>query len=188
MQKRLTFDRINKFLIAELQKDGRVKLTKLAKKLGITPAAVKERIERLIDRQVIKVFALINPDNINNPDFYYPISATLGIEADSECVSILTKRFRNCPLVITLHKTSGMHNLTMTLLGRDLESLEKRISDHIRNEPGIKHVEVNVGNSTFKDQFIPLKIAYPIKNAAPCGVGKEDETRCEDCPAFIGEE
>lgn len=187
MRKRFSLDKINRFIISELQKNGRVKLTELARKLKITPAAVKERVERLIERKVIKITALINPEN-SISDFYHPIYAMIGIEADSECISILMRKLSNCPLVLSIQKTSGMHNLIITMAGKDLSVLEKRISDHIRSEPGIKHVEVNVGRFSFQ-QFIPLKVNYPIpKDRAPCGISKNDETKCKDCLAFLGEE
>ena len=187
MRKRFTLNRINRFLISELQKDGRVKLTSLAKKLKVTPAAVKERIDRLIEKRIIRISALINPENYLS-DFSYPISACIGIEADSECISILAKKFKNCPLVVSIQKTAGMHNLILNMVGKDLTALEKRISEHIRSEPGIKHIEVNIGKFV-AIEFLPLKINYPIpKDFAPCGIKRDDEIRCKDCLAFVGEE
>lgn len=183
MKKRVLLDSTNRFLIHELQKNGRVTFTYLAKKLKITPAAVKERIERLIDRGIIKVTTLVNCESLT---FYYPISATIGIEADSECISMLIKKFSNCPLAINLQKTSGNHNLIITMVARDLESLEKRVNEHIRSEPGIKHVEINVGRNL--KQFVEIKVNYPVaRKIAPCGVEKDDESRCRDCLAFISE-
>lgn len=175
-------DKVNRLIIHELQKNGRIKLTHLARKLKITPAAVKERIERLLERNVIKVSALVNCENVSS--MYYPISATVGIEGDSECVSILTRKFINCPLTTSIQRVSGTHNLIITMVGRDLSCLEKRVNEHIRSEPGIKHVEVNIGK--FVQPFIPIKINYPAaKDAAPCGIRKDDETKCEDCLAFV---
>jgi len=186
MRRKFTLDKINRFIISELQRNGRTKLTELAKKLKVTPAAVKERLERLIEKKVIRITTLINPEN-SISDFYYPICAIIGIEADSECISILTKKLNDCPLVLSMQKTAGMHNLIITMAGKDLSILEKRINDHIRSEPGIKHVEVNIGKF-YPYQFIPLKIQYPIaKDLAPCGVAKNSEIKCKDCLAFLGE-
>ena len=61
MKKEKRLDKTSRLIISEMIKDGRVKYTTLAKKLGITPAAVKERVERLIKNKVIRASILLNP-------------------------------------------------------------------------------------------------------------------------------
>ncbi|MEM7821291.1 MAG: Lrp/AsnC family transcriptional regulator [Candidatus Aenigmatarchaeota archaeon] len=174
-----TLDKVDRFIISELLKDGRTKYTTLAKKLGVTPAAIKERFERLISKNVLRVGPLINTQ------IFYPVTATIGIETDTEGANILIKKLRNCPLVFNLFKTSGIHNLIISFVGKTLEDIEEFINKQIRIEPGIKHIEVNIGNAPIVPEFIQLKLMYSKnQDYTPCGLRKIDEMRCLNCPAL----
>jgi Lrp/AsnC family transcriptional regulator for asnA, asnC and gidA len=163
----------SRYIISELTRDGRTKYTKMARDLKITPAAVKERVERLIDKGFIRVAALVNMQK------FFPITAVIGIEADSDAIKILTRRFRNCPLVFHMAKTSGMHNLIIFIAAEDLNFIDKFISSHVRSEPGVRHVEVNIGNSPSNPEFLQLNVCSPkLLDACPCGA------RCDDCAFY----
>ncbi|MEM5801930.1 MAG: Lrp/AsnC family transcriptional regulator [Candidatus Aenigmatarchaeota archaeon] len=173
------FDDSSEILIHELIKDGRIKYTTLAKKLNVTPAAVKERVERLIEKKIIKISALLNPQKI------YSLIASIGIEADAEAVSIIIRKIRNCPLVYNVIKTSGSHNLIIDMVAPDLSVIDHFINQQIRSEPGIKHVEVNIGNSLVIPEFLQLRLFHSNDpDYAPCGLRKNDETCCQSCPFF----
>ncbi|MEM5883156.1 MAG: Lrp/AsnC family transcriptional regulator [Candidatus Aenigmatarchaeota archaeon] len=170
-------DKVNLEIISELTKNGRVKLTKIAEKLNITPAAVKERIDRLMKKKIITVSALINSELI------YPLSASIGIEADVDGTNIIIRKLRNCPLVFHLAKTSGNHNLIVNVAAKDIAQLEDFLNRQIRSEPGIKHVEVNLSNSLIFPKYLPLRL-FPATNSefVPCGLRIDDEERCLNCP------
>jgi Lrp/AsnC family transcriptional regulator for asnA, asnC and gidA len=177
-------DKSNKIVVSELQKDGRTKFTALAKRLKITPAAAKERVERLIDKNIIKVSALVNVQNL------LPTSAIIGIEIDSEGIDILVRRLRNCPLVFHMTKTSGNHNLILSIAAKGIAQMEDFLNKQIRSEPGIRHVEVNISNATVVPEYFQLGvIPDPKKNdTAPCGIRRGETDQCINCPALISEE
>jgi len=183
MKTKKTLDEVDKFIFSELFKDGRTKYTTLARKLKVTPAAVKERIDRLIERKILKVSSLLNTQKL------YPMTAVIGIETDADGVKLLVRKLRNCPLVFQLLKTSGMHNLIISMVGKDLTQIDELLSKQIRSEPGIKHVEVNIGNVSIIPEFVQLKLLHS-KNPefAPCGLRHDDEERCPACPVFKSEE
>ena len=172
--KKLTLDKLNKKLISELQQNGRVKFTTLARKFNLTPAAIKERIERLVDNQLIKPTVLVSSK-------LFPLGAVVGVEADPECVNILLKKLSSCPLVVSLSRTSGTHNLILNLRVENFQSLESFLNTQIRSEPGIKHVEVNICNSVLPE-FQPVKICTSSK-ILPCGLEKGEKKVCVGCPA-----
>ncbi|RLI98745.1 MAG: hypothetical protein DRP00_01355 [Candidatus Aenigmatarchaeota archaeon] len=179
MKSKNFLDETNRFIISELLKNGRIKLTELAKKLKVTPAAVKERVDRLIKKKVITISALINPESL------YPLSACIGVEADADGVNLIVRKLRNCPLVFHLAKTSGNHNLIINMVARDIAQLEEFLNKQIRSEPGIRHVEVNISNSIIVPKYLPLRFFYPYDpEYAPCGLRFDDEERCPSCPAF----
>ncbi len=171
-QKKL--DASSKIIISELGKSGRVKLTALAKRLNITPAAVKERLERLMEKKIVKVVGVINATEM------FPISAFIGIESDANTVNVLVRKFRSCPLVFHLAKTTGVYNLIIGMVAEDMDHLEARINYHIRSEPGLKHVEVNIGHGAIVPEFRQLRLWQKEQtDTCMCYGG-----RCDECPAY----
>ncbi len=142
MKVKNNLDEVNRYIISEMIKDGRIKYTHLARELGVTPAAVKERIERLVKNNLIRPTVLLNMKEL------FPVSAAIGIEADPETVEKLVRKLTPLPLVLRILKTSGNHNLIVSIVAEDFTGLEELINNQIRSEPGINHVEVNIGNSS----------------------------------------
>ncbi|MEM5781742.1 MAG: Lrp/AsnC family transcriptional regulator [Candidatus Aenigmatarchaeota archaeon] len=176
MKSKNFLDESNLKIISELIKNGRIKLTELAKKLDVTPAAVKERVDRLVKKKIILISALINSENI------YPLSACIGIEADADGTDIIIRKLRNCPLVFHLAKTSGNHSLIINMVAKDISQIEDFLNKQIRSEPGIKHVEVNLSNSVIIPKYLPLRFFLSVDpEYVPCGLRVDDEERCQDC-------
>lgn len=172
-------DRTDRFIISEMIKNGRIKYTALAKKLNITPAAIKERVEKLVEKGFIKPSVLLNQSS------FFPLSSIIGIEADADCVKILIRKLRNCPLIISITKTSGVHNLILHIVTKNLHQLESFLNNQIRSEPGIKHVEVNVGNTSVIPEFQQIRLYdYKEKEYVPCGLRADDKDVCLDCPGL----
>lgn len=175
-------DSKDRIIISELLKDGRMKYTTLAKKLNITPAAIKERVERLIEKKILRISALLNTQKL------YPLTASIGIETDADGANLLIKKLRNCPLVFHLIRTSGNHNLILNMVSTDISLVDDFLNKQIRSEPGIKHVEVNLGNAITVPEFNQIRLFYSQDSeTAPCGLRFDDEMRCSNCPAFTKE-
>jgi Lrp/AsnC family transcriptional regulator for asnA, asnC and gidA len=181
MKTKIILDDTNRFIISELLKDGRVKYTTLAKKLGVTPAAVKERFERLIKNKVIKVSGLLNTQLL------FPVTACIGLETDSDGVNILIRKLRNCPLVVHMTRTSGMHNLIMNVVAKSMDQLDSFLNNQIRSEPGIKHVEVNIGNASIVvPDFHQVRLFYPDDpDYLPCKLRFDEKEVCTGCPNLV---
>jgi len=175
-------DNKNRIIISELLKDGRAKYTSLAKKLNVTPAAIKERVERLIEKKILRISALLNTQKL------YPLTASIGIETDSDGVNLLIRKLRNCPLIFHLVRTSGNHNLILNMVSTDIGLIDDFLNKQIRSEPGIKHVEVNLGNTVAVPEFAQIRLFYSQDSeTAPCGLRFDDEMRCPKCPVFTEE-
>ena len=58
---RTNIDDTDKAIIEELQRDGRVPYTRLGAAVGLSEAAARQRVQRLIDSGVMQVVAVTNP-------------------------------------------------------------------------------------------------------------------------------
>ncbi len=54
-------DPIDRAIIEHLQRDGRMPFTKLGAAVGLSEAAARQRVQRLIDAEVMQVVAVTNP-------------------------------------------------------------------------------------------------------------------------------
>lgn len=72
-------DSLDKALIRRLCKNGLTPVHQLAESLGVTAPTVRSRIKNLIDSGIIRIAAMINPDN--HPEL---ITALIGIKIQSQ--------------------------------------------------------------------------------------------------------
>src|SRR6476620_988630 len=54
-------DEVNKRIIEQLQRDGRMSYAALAKIVGLSEAAVRQRVQRLLDAGVMQIVAVTDP-------------------------------------------------------------------------------------------------------------------------------
>jgi hypothetical protein len=87
-------------------------------------------------------------------------------------------------------KVSGNHNLIVGMVAPNMNMIERIINKQIRSEPGIKHIEVNIGNLPIIPKFLQLRIPDEKLNETPCGMRCDEckyykDGSCEGCPVTI---
>ena len=97
----------------------------------------------------MKIQGLLNIKKVHS------VSATIEVETDNETRSNLIEKFKKSPLVYHLVKTSGRYNLIIGIVAPDLGSIENFITRRVREEPGVKHIEVNIGELPIIPDWCP---------------------------------
>lgn len=59
--KPIELDAIDRGIIEQLQTDGRLPFTRIAQTVGLSEAAVRQRVQRLVDNEAMQIVAIINP-------------------------------------------------------------------------------------------------------------------------------
>jgi len=126
-------------IIQALSEDGRKSFVEIAKGTRLSQVAVKNRVERLINEGVLKIQGLLNIGKC------YSVSANIEIEAAQKTISGLIEKFEKSPLVYQLVKTSGRYNLLVSIIAPNLESIESFVDKEIRKDPGVKHIDISIG-------------------------------------------
>lgn len=142
-------DDIDLKILHALYQDGRKSFVEIAKETKLSPVGVKDRIEKLLREDILKIQGLLNPKKVHS------LSATIAVEADNLTLTNLIEKFKKSPLIYHLVKTSGRHNLIIGIVASDLGSIENFIAKEIREEPGIKNLEVNVGEVPIIPNWCP---------------------------------
>jgi len=93
-------DSIDRKIISQLQQDGRTTFQELAEFIGFSSMGAKKRVDRLLEKGVLKVSALLNVEQLNLQ------AAVVLIEIESsEALERLLERFKDCPRVVNIFKT-----------------------------------------------------------------------------------
>jgi ATP phosphoribosyltransferase len=132
-------DEIDLKILKILCREGRKSFVDIAKEIGLSPVGVKKRVEKLLKQKFLKIQGLLNIEK------FYSVSAHINIEADKKTILNLIEKLEKSPLVYHLVKTSGRYNLLVDLLAPNLESIASFVDKEIRREPGVKYIDINIG-------------------------------------------
>ena len=167
-------DEIDLKIIKALCQDGRKRFVDIAKRTGLTPVGVKNRVEKLIKHNMVSFHSLLNADK------FYSVSASIGIDAPPDVISKLIKKFENCPLVYNLVRvSSGQHNLIVGILASSLERVNDLVRKQIRPEPKIQNIHVSFGDLPLLPRgHLPADFS---DNSKKCLCGQ----KCNECEYFL---
>src|SRR6266487_4432969 len=73
-------------IIRELQRDGRRPYTSIAKTIGLSEAAVRQRVQRLLDAGVMQIVAVTDPLRVG-----FHRQAMIGIKAEGDLRQLADK-------------------------------------------------------------------------------------------------
>lgn len=128
-------DDIDKAIIRQLQVDGRMPYSQLSTVTGLSEAATRQRVNRLVDRGVMSIVAVTDPSMLG-----YGFQAMLGITVDAEASAIAEKLAQIDELEYVVI-TTGRYNLLAEVVCTDAEHLLRVIDHDVRGVDGVKSVE-----------------------------------------------
>ena len=179
-------DEIDRKLISQLQLDGRATLQEVAKTIGFTSMGAKKRLDRLLRNGTIKTTALVNPDALK----LHPAIVMLEMES-AEAMQELLDRFKDCPRVIQIFKTTGGYNLIALVVAETQETLESISTEKcsLRCSNGIRRSEFYPISDTYFSPFLQIRegLVQKEKKVTPCNVdcnpcNRYETQKCVGCP------
>jgi Lrp/AsnC family transcriptional regulator for asnA, asnC and gidA len=132
----VVIDEIDKAVIRELQLDGRMPYAKLGPAVGLSQAAVRQRVQRLIENGVMQVVAVTDPLTLG-----FGLQAMVGLEVDGDLRAVATK-LAKVDEVSYVVVTTGRFDMLVEVVCRDNEQLLALVNDVIRALPGVRSAEV----------------------------------------------
>jgi Lrp/AsnC family transcriptional regulator, regulator for asnA, asnC and gidA len=127
----VALDEIDKAIIRELQVDGRMPYAKLGPAVGLSQAAVRQRVQRLIEHSVMQVVAVTDPLRLG-----FSLQAMIGVRAEGDLRGIAEK-LSSVPEVAYVVITSGGFDLLCEVVCEGTEELLTLLNDVIRSLPGV---------------------------------------------------
>jgi Lrp/AsnC family transcriptional regulator for asnA, asnC and gidA len=136
-------DDVGKRLIEQLQQDGRRSYAALAKTVGLSEAAVRQRVQRMVDSGLMQVVAVTDPLQVG---FHRQAMIGLRVEGDLVRVADELAKIDEVDYVVI---TAGSFDILLELVCEDDEHLLRVLSERIRVLPGVRDTET----------FVYLKLA-----------------------------
>jgi Lrp/AsnC family transcriptional regulator for asnA, asnC and gidA len=136
-------DDVGKRLIEELQQDGRRSYAALAKTVGLSEAAIRQRVQRMVDSGLMQVVAVTDPLQVG---FHRQAMIGLRVEGDLVRVADELAKIDEVDYVVI---TAGSFDILLELVCEDDDHLLRVLSERIRQLPGVRDSET----------FVYLKLA-----------------------------
>jgi Lrp/AsnC family transcriptional regulator, regulator for asnA, asnC and gidA len=138
-----TLDRANRLIIEELQCDGRRSYGAIARVVGLSEAAVRQRVQRLRDTGVIQIVAVTDPLQLG-----FRRQAMVGIKAEGDLRG-LSEEIARIPEVEYVVICAGSFDLLVEVVCEDDDHLLELLNTSIRTVSGVRATEA----------FVYLKLA-----------------------------
>ncbi|MCP4843586.1 MAG: AsnC family transcriptional regulator [Actinomycetia bacterium] len=134
-------DATDKAIIAELQVQGRLAYAKLAPLVGLSEAATRKRVNKLLERGVMEIVAVTDPTRLGLSH-----QSMVGINVDADVRKIADELAR-IEAIYYVVVTAGRYDILAEVFSADATQFVGVINDQIRPIPGI----INLGILTYLD-------------------------------------
>jgi Lrp/AsnC family transcriptional regulator for asnA, asnC and gidA len=131
-------DSVAKRIIEQLQQDGRRSYAAIGKAIGLSEAAVRQRVQRLVEAGVVQIVAVTDPMQLG-----FERQALIGIKATGD-VNAVADALAQIPAVDYVVITAGSFDLIAEVVCEDDDHLLDLLSSRIRVLDGVVATETFV--------------------------------------------
>lgn len=115
-------DDIDTRIIKILNKNGRTPNTEIAKKLNLSETAIRKRIKKLLDDEVIQIVAVVNQEKLG-----YIIAGNIKIKADIKNIDAVIKSLESHEGVWYIAHVTGAYDFDIEFRARSNSELTELI-------------------------------------------------------------
>ncbi len=153
MVKKLKIDGIDKIIIKRLVNDARTPILSIAREVGISGAAIHQRLRKLEASDLIDGYKMtLNPKALG-----YTTTAFVGVFLDSSSLySSAIKRLKEIPEVVESHYTTGNYAVFIKILCKNNEDLMHLLNKDIQNIKGVSRTETFISLDQQIDRQIKI--------------------------------
>ncbi|MEK4032594.1 Lrp/AsnC family transcriptional regulator [Methylocystis sp. IM3] len=132
-------DELDHRLISALRTNARASLSELAKRLGVSRGTVQNRLNRLIDSQVILGFTVRLKSSAQSDR----IRAIMMIEVSGKNTRRVAQALRGLPQIHTIHSTNGAFDLIAEIETANLAEFDGVLTK-VRQIEGVERSETSL--------------------------------------------
>lgn len=149
----ILLDSTDRKILKYLIRDARMKVTDIATQVGMTGAAIHQRLAKIKKAGIIKGYNV----NLDEKQLGYRTCAFVGIFMDrnSHYRDIVTK-LNQIEEVVEAHYTTGVYGLFVKLYAKDNDHLMQILNTKIQEIKGITRTETFISLEEPIDRSVPI--------------------------------
>jgi Lrp/AsnC family transcriptional regulator for asnA, asnC and gidA len=141
-------DDVSKSIIEQLQQDGRKSYAAIAGEVGLSEAAVRQRVQRLLDAEVMQIVAVTDPLQVG-----FQRQAMIGMRVTGDMTPV-AEALSAMPEVSYVVTTAGSFDVLAEVICEDDDHLLDLLTSRIRTLDGV----------TTTETFVYLKLNKQLYN------------------------
>jgi Lrp/AsnC family transcriptional regulator for asnA, asnC and gidA len=134
----MALDEVSKGIVEQLQQDGRRSYAEIGKKVGLSEAAVRQRVQKLQESGVLQIVAVTDPMQLG---FYR--QAMIGIRVAGDTTQVAEELGR-IPAVDYVVLTAGSFDILAEVVCENDDDLIDLLNRRIRGLEGVQSTETFV--------------------------------------------
>lgn len=136
-------DKYDARILSALQRDGRIRWSKLAGQINLSASACQRRVESLIERGVIDNFTV----NLNEEALGHHVKAFVAVNIDRQDTKLaqdFRRSVRKHPQVQACHMISGGIDFMLEVVATDLDAFGNFIDGDLLSMPAVKDASSSI--------------------------------------------
>jgi Lrp/AsnC family transcriptional regulator for asnA, asnC and gidA len=142
-----SLDAVSKRIIEQLQEDGRRSYAAIGRAVGLSEAATRQRVQRLIEEGVIQIAAVTDAASVG-----FRRMALLGVNVEGDIRAVADKlaALDEADYVVIC---AGHFDLLVELICEDDTHLVRTVDERVRTIPGVRSTETFVYLRVAKENY-----------------------------------
>ncbi|SJN11481.1 Transcriptional regulator, AsnC family [Leucobacter sp. 7(1)] len=140
-------DATSKAIIEQLQRDGRRSYAEIGKAVGLSEAAVRQRVQKLTDTGVMQIVAVTDPMRLG-----FTRQAMLGIRVSGD-TRVVADQLSAIPEISYVVLSAGSFDIIVEVVCEDDDGLIELLNEKIRAVEGVSATETFVYLQLTKQKY-----------------------------------
>ncbi|MDE6485422.1 MAG: Lrp/AsnC ligand binding domain-containing protein [Duncaniella sp.] len=147
-------DNLDRKILEIIMRNARIPSKDVAQECGVSRAAIHQRIQRMIDLDVITGSGYtVNPKVLG-----YRTCTYIGVNLERGAMyRQVVPEFEKIPEVVECHFTTGPYTMLIKVYARDNEHLMELLNSHIQNIPGVTGTETLISLEESIHRDMPVR-------------------------------
>lgn len=150
-------DRIDRRILAELQRDARIANVALAERIGLSPSPCLRRVKRLETAGIIRRYSAV----IDAPRVGLGLSCFISVTLErnvEQVLEVFEEAIAERPEILECWPVTGEADFLLKIVTADLGAYERLMRDHLLRIPGISSTKTSFLLTPVKNETaLPLE-------------------------------
>ena len=143
----LSIDDVDAEIIELLQKNGRMPNTEMANLLDLSETAIRKRLKRLLDDEIIQVVAVVNQRKLG-----YELEGNIKIRTDPKKNPLVKESLQQLKRIWYIARVAGASDFDVEFNAKSQDELHELI-ETINQIDGIRSTEISIRLQLVKNRY-----------------------------------